>query len=1580
MTLGISKGSDWRYVAREVGKGSENYYTSAVDAGEPAGVWRGSAAAELGLVGNCRDLQLEALYGHFIDPRDENFENRAAWPKADRLGRKPQQFKTQEEIFAELVAQEPDSANIEHERAEQLWYQAGTKVRESRAFFDATYSPSKSVSVLYTAFMSEAHEARQKSNLKEAELWADRAKIVEDAVWEASGEMIAWMEREAGYSRSGYHGSKLKSGETTGRWQDAHKFTVASFLQHTSRPVGGVESPQLHVHNLILNRVECADGKWRTLDGKALYQERAAAGATADRVVVAKLAERLGIEFAYDPQSKSMEVKGIGRDVRAAFSARRQAIVGMLPRYVEAFESRFGRSPSALELSTLAQRATLQSREAKLSKAKASTLEKKVEQWTKLAREQTSTTLSEIARSTLHQRDANAEMTFDPAKVIAAAVRSIESTKATWTRSDLIGHLNRCLPAELGSLDTEYQSRLLGELADIALRPDPARIGKADEVIRLDAPELVATPNEFRLANGESSFSRHGSSVYATRALLEAEERIEAAVQDTGATAHITTEQALAAVAEVNAGLAKRDPNGTAKLSDDQAAILEGILSSGARTEVIVGPAGTGKSFIMGKLADEWERRIGGRVTGLATAQIAADVLQDEGLAQAENIANWIKVQKAIDNGKASPAEKAKWSLRRNDMVIVDEASMVSTQDLAEIQRRADLAGAKIVLVGDHRQLDAVGAGGSFVLAQDAADKVYELKEVRRFKAGWEKAASLKLREGDADAVAEYDARGRVVGCTSLDEAYDIAARNYVADTLAGKKSFIVVGSNDEAGEASSRVRNALVERGLVAERGVAIGKDNVQAVAGEGDILQARRNSRRVGNSSGEHLVNRGRYLVTETRDDGSMMVRALGDDGALGEPIEVPDWYAQRQMTLAYATTQHGVEGATAYSSYGIITPSTSAQAGYVAGSRGTDMNMFLVVDALDAQDADQLGAKGGEHEPRSAAAILTEVITGGQSERSATQVLRDNLADTGSMRVIGHRLYEAHRWISEHKWAPLVTSMLNEDQADRFESDDARYALYRLLDSVELFAYEPEEVLADAIGERELGTADSLAQVIHWRIANNEDLDLDPDSDANQRWLADLPEPSAPTGDTYSARVPEGDTKVHKFAAAWAELADERAADLGEICVEHPPQWALDHLGPVPDESEENFFERRDWIRKAGIVQAYREQYGLVDQTTVIGRAPEIGQVERYEEWHSAHRALGSPEFIADERELPDFELQQRLADYEAEKTWAPPAVKAELRQTSRDAHEARTNARLLEDELARTPKGDVRYAQLLAEVEQTDARATKLEERAARLERIHTVRGRWYLETEEERDAAAAAQKELERREAERARAIAEAEAQAETDTAVEAALAADDVEVAATADASAIEWGDDWEAEPTAEAEAETDLGADVEWNEPETPTPAQADQAQTATAEEPAAEAAPEATTETEADREAEQEATAEAEPANEKLPAAAQAVLDAHTRERETEKAAEPTSAGAEAVAAAFPEREERRPEPVDLDEAEARLEQATMRLEEIAKAKSDRRAAAEAELEAEEERERLAAEAAIEALERDRDAGIER
>ncbi len=589
VVLTVSSGHSADYLTGAVAAGRENYYTGAVAAGEPPGRWGGKGAEALGLVGEVDHQDMTALYEHFVDPTDEGFRDPQAWATAAKLGHAGRRYLTEEEIYAAALDAEPDASP---ERREELRVEAGTRARRNVAFLDATFSVQKSVTVLHAAFEREEVAARHAREAAAAAgdagraadagtteaAWAAHRQAVEDAIWAGNHAALDYLAEHAGYSRVGHHGG------TAGRYLDAHDWTVASFFQHDSRD----HDPQLHIHNAILNRVQGSDGEWRTLDGRALYAFRGAASAVGERTTEEHLTRALGVRFATRPDGKAREALGVAQEVMDLFSSRRRAITKHTASLLAAFEEKFGRAPNNLERDRLQRQATFATRRAKSHEGES--VEDRLTRWDHELRAEVTGGLSAVADSVLDLAGKTPEPErWSQTAVIETALAAVQETKAAWTAGDLTRAISDALPDHLGGLTGPEVARLLDGLTADALALAVA--------LDADRPGAEALPDELRLADGRSAYERPGARLYATPDHIHTERLLQVAAANGGAPA-LSPEAAAGFIASL--------AEDGIELGADQAAAVRGILTSGAAVETLVGPAGTGKSFVVGALAKAW--------------------------------------------------------------------------------------------------------------------------------------------------------------------------------------------------------------------------------------------------------------------------------------------------------------------------------------------------------------------------------------------------------------------------------------------------------------------------------------------------------------------------------------------------------------------------------------------------------------------------------------------------------------------------------------------------------------------------------------------------------------------------------------------------------------------------------------------------------------------------------------------------------------------------------------------------------------------------------------------------------------
>src|ERR1700749_2396366 len=246
----LSKGYDldyiWKHVDRGPAKDAASYYIQASESGgEPPGRWWGPGARALGFEPGQRVER---------GPYDLLFGERRA-PAGTQLGRHPDNGRKAADLYAALLAAEPHATA---ERKRELRTEAVKKARQSPLFFDLTLSLSKSISIFHASLGENARLARQAGDKEGDAYWSGLGAEGEEMMRQGGHRGLGYFQREAGYTRTGSHGTRLHGWET-GQWREAD-LAVAHWLQHTSRD----GDMQLHVHSQIAHVARTTtDGKWR---------------------------------------------------------------------------------------------------------------------------------------------------------------------------------------------------------------------------------------------------------------------------------------------------------------------------------------------------------------------------------------------------------------------------------------------------------------------------------------------------------------------------------------------------------------------------------------------------------------------------------------------------------------------------------------------------------------------------------------------------------------------------------------------------------------------------------------------------------------------------------------------------------------------------------------------------------------------------------------------------------------------------------------------------------------------------------------------------------------------------------------------------------------------------------------------------------------------------------------------------------------------------------------------------------------------------------------------------------------------
>lgn len=294
---------------------------------ETGGTWWGPGADCLGLATG-DPVGAEAfldLYTGFRDPRAAHL------PAEQRptLGTRPGRYLTSVDHRRRLQAEHPDLTD------KQLIARARKMTRSPLLCVDLTFAPPKSVSVLHAAFQAAADHATGRGALEEAFTWHRRAAAVREAVMAGNTTMLETVHDLAGTARAG------AGGKTT---MEANGWVVARFPRSWNR----ARDPFLYVRNLVLNRVERADGKWRTLDSRKINHARSWGAAVGERVVSEALVSSLGVDFAPHSGEAGVEVAAVPAPVLELFSVRSEQVREATPAPMPQSRTHATRYPAML--------------------------------------------------------------------------------------------------------------------------------------------------------------------------------------------------------------------------------------------------------------------------------------------------------------------------------------------------------------------------------------------------------------------------------------------------------------------------------------------------------------------------------------------------------------------------------------------------------------------------------------------------------------------------------------------------------------------------------------------------------------------------------------------------------------------------------------------------------------------------------------------------------------------------------------------------------------------------------------------------------------------------------------------------------------------------------------------------------------------------------------------------------------------------------------------------------------------------------------------------------------------------------
>ncbi len=937
------------YYTREIARNREEYLSGH---GESPGVFHGGSARALGLEGECSPEAFKRLFA-WQDPRT-----------GEQLGRAPRQ--------------------------------------DAMPAWDLVLRPHKDVSILYA--LGDEVTGRRVAEAHQAGVRA----------------AVTYLDSQVG-TRTGRHGAEHAQGSG---------LLAVGFTHRTSR----AGDPLLHTHMIVANRTQGPDGQWRTLDSRDLLSHRATADAMYQAAYQQELTRSLGVKWEAPDRWGNRAIQGMPEELRRGFSKRHEQISAELERQ-EANGKR--RTPR------LVQKVVHATRPAKSHE----TPETLYGRWQQEARdlgvEPERLVRQVTGRERSREQDPVGTVGHDSAAaaVVGTAGRDGASADAPGgTPAGLAGTLAATAGLPERTIRQVFDrlaspEGLTAQASTFTRREVLCAVGRelpTEAAGTVGPAELEQLADRFLAERAVSVVSEHaiGERHYATPELLQIEQRLidtagSRAGEQTGVCSHDTLRATLAAHPTIGA---------------DQAAMVRDITQGGQGVALVVGKAGAGKTYALGVARHAWQ--LGGyRVLGAAPTGIATVCLDAEGFERSRTVDALLgeldRERPARDHHGRQPnlsrtrqpppgrgrdttriererdEQQGERVLNSRTVLVVDEAGMLGSRKLARLLDHAHDAGAKVVLVGDDKQLASIEAGGGFRglrLRLGAAT----LTENRRQAEPWERQAVEHLRDGNIDAaLSAYREHDRLVATETPGQLKETMLSDWWQSFQQGSRVVILAYRRDEVDQfntACQQLRDGNGELGAerlqVRDRSFAVGD---RVVCGKNAI-------RALGVANG----SRGQVVAVDL-EDRSMTLKLEG-----GREVRLPGAYLdkrparwvgnnpdRRTVDLAYASTGHKSQGGTWDEVLLRVTGSEDRQWLHVGGSRAIGRTRYYSVispepairqdrerevvdvpaaDRTPKQQAEQMATVARRDGSKRLAADTTQVVDG---RRMSKHDLRAELA---------------------------------------------------------------------------------------------------------------------------------------------------------------------------------------------------------------------------------------------------------------------------------------------------------------------------------------------------------------------------------------------------------------------------------------------------------------------------------------------------------------------------------------------------------------------------------------------------------
>ncbi len=598
-------------------------------------------------------------------------------------------------------------------------------------------------------------------------------------------------------------------------------------------------------------------------------------------------------------------------------------------------------------------------------------------------------------------------------------------------------------------------------------------------------------------------------------------------------------------------------------LKADQRAMVSQLLGAGRALEVVIGEAGTGKTYATVAAAEGWAAGSHELLVAAPTWR-AANVLRAEGL-DATSIARLL-----VEFDQR--AEKGESPMRPGSVLLIDEAGMVDSATLARLIDHAQATDAKLVLIGDPAQLGEIEAGGLFAAIAHRCEPVV-LDEVIRHRHELDREGAKRIREGEGrEALDVYRSAERVIIAADPEARREEMVGDWWQSFGQGEDALMVAKRNTEVEQLNALARAKMRAEGRLGATEIEVG----ESMFAPGDQVITRINDHKA------KIYNRERWRIEAVAPESGALIldgidtqrRVCVDSVYLGRVTS----YGDPALQYAYAATTYQAQGATVDRAYVMADPSMDRQELYVAASRSREETYFYATPEVQF-DREEI-APHSPHSRQGLEHIAQAAERDGAQSAAHDEALRSSLGRLSTEDLMQRRAElraeagaERHNEESHGRLAEQI------ERADRDLDRVAEQA--ERVGELPRRQRRPELERLQARADRSSETAERL--------------------EAEQRGLGPV---------EHRARA--------EAAVIDYLLAERQRAELAALRIS-PPNYIVKELGERPGDLRRG----STWDRAAQGIEGYRKENGIGDKDSALGPRPDRGGARA--QWEAEQRRL-------------------------------------------------------------------------------------------------------------------------------------------------------------------------------------------------------------------------------------------------------------------------------------------------------------------------------------------------------------------